>query len=216
MKAVALAFVAAAVTASSAQAIPVINGSFEDGAPISGGSTLLSTGDVTSITGWSILPNGSDYVDNTLWDAQSGSRSVELSGFGTGGISQQIDNQFTPGLQYRISFWATVNPFASDGNYRAVVSASGGGDELFSYTKTAANSPTDMNYLRYSYLWTPDSASSTISFRTIDPGPLGIVIDNVSVSSSLVPEPATWALMLAGFGLTGFAMRRCRTSVVSA
>lgn len=32
---------------------------------------------------------------------------------------------------------------------------------------------------------------------------------NVSVGAApVVPEPATWALMLAGFGATGFAMRR--------
>lgn len=32
---------------------------------------------------------------------------------------------------------------------------------------------------------------------------------------SAVPEPATWALMLAGFGLTGAAMRRRRRSAVT-
>lgn len=41
------------------------------------------------------------------------------------------------------------------------------------------------------------------------------VIDNVSFNGSTVPEPASWALMVAGFGLVGVAARR-RTSVVSA
>jgi hypothetical protein len=38
----------------------------------------------------------------------------------------------------------------------------------------------------------------------------------ISFSSTTVPEPATWALMIAGFGLVGGAVRRQRTSVVAA
>lgn len=38
----------------------------------------------------------------------------------------------------------------------------------------------------------------------------GVIIDNVqySITSAAVPEPATWAMMIAGFGLVGGAMRR--------
>lgn len=38
--------------------------------------------------------------------------------------------------------------------------------------------------------------------------------DNTDVSFSLVPEPATWVLLIAGFGMTGAAMRR-RTAVLT-
>ena len=41
---------------------------------------------------------------------------------------------------------------------------------------------------------------------------VGPILDNVSVGiSSAVPEPATWAMMIAGFGLVGSAMRRRQT-----
>jgi hypothetical protein len=33
-------------------------------------------------------------------------------------------------------------------------------------------------------------------------------IDNVAISTPAVPEPATWALMIAGFGIVGGALRR--------
>ncbi len=33
-------------------------------------------------------------------------------------------------------------------------------------------------------------------------------LDELKVFGTAVPEPATWALMIAGFGMTGFAMRR--------
>jgi len=38
-------------------------------------------------------------------------------------------------------------------------------------------------------------------------------LDNVSVIGGAVPEPASWAMMLGGFGLVGGAMRRRRTAV---
>jgi hypothetical protein len=38
----------------------------------------------------------------------------------------------------------------------------------------------------------------------------------ISFTSSVVPEPASWALMIAGFGLTGAAVRRRRTARVAA
>ena len=37
-------------------------------------------------------------------------------------------------------------------------------------------------------------------------------IDNVAVNSA-VPEPATWAMMLLGFGAVGFSARRRRSMV---
>ncbi len=54
------------------------------------------------------------------------------------------------------------------------------------------------------------SGSSIIRFTDVagnDSFNQDIGIDNVSVSGA-VPEPASWALMIGGFGLVGFAMRR--------
>lgn len=44
----------------------------------------------------------------------------------------------------------------------------------------------------------------------------GIYIDDVQLSGTGVPEPAAWAMMLAGFGLVGSAMRRKGLKVVTA
>lgn len=40
----------------------------------------------------------------------------------------------------------------------------------------------------------------------------GVTVNNVPVTGA-VPEPATWAMMIAGFGLAGTALRRRRTAV---
>lgn len=36
----------------------------------------------------------------------------------------------------------------------------------------------------------------------------GFQLDNVNLNAGAVPEPATWAMMIGGFGLAGAAMRR--------
>ncbi|MGL6042555.1 MAG: PEPxxWA-CTERM sorting domain-containing protein, partial [Sandaracinobacteroides sp.] len=44
-------------------------------------------------------------------------------------------------------------------------------------------------------------------------GPSGIALDNVTVTSN-VPEPATWGMMILGFGLVGATMRRRRAGTL--
>ena len=67
----------------------------------------------------------------------------------------------------------------------------------------------------------------TISFTGLDAANVGSLefssssnafeFDNVAVVSSAVPEPATWAMMLFGFGVVGSALRRrSRTAIAVA
>jgi hypothetical protein len=55
----------------------------------------------------------------------------------------------------------------------------------------------------------------TVSFSVFDnpQDSTDTVIDNVGVS---VPEPATWAMMISGFGLAGAALRRRRSAALAA
>ena len=61
---------------------------------------------------------------------------------------------------------------------------------------------------------------SSITVRLTDPASevVSPQLGNVQFASAgdaVVPEPASWALMIAGFGLTGFAMRR-RAAAIAA
>ena len=47
-----------------------------------------------------------------------------------------------------------------------------------------------------------------LTFASTTAGSAGPALDNVSISGGLVPEPTTWAMMVAGFGFIGFGMRR--------
>jgi len=63
------------------------------------------------------------------------------------------------------------------------------------------------------------AGSLTLSFGTTSHDDIGPLLDGVAVDVSdvtaAVPEPATWAMMLAGFGLVGGAMRRRTRTAVS-
>mgnify|MGYP000854143153 CR=1 FL=1 len=62
----------------------------------------------------------------------------------------------------------------------------------------------------YSIFFTAGNAGSLKFFVGTNSGDnIGPLVDNVSLNlANRVPEPAAWAMMLAGFGLVGAAMRR--------
>ena len=59
-----------------------------------------------------------------------------------------------------------------------------------------------------------NAGSLKLAFGTTSRDNIGPMLDNVSLNIGAVPEPATWAMMIMGFGLIGGAMRsRKRTTV---
>ena len=201
---------AALLIGTSAGAVTVINGSFEDGTPPPGMFTSLAAGD-TTITGWEVLSAGVDYI-GSLWVASNGSRSLDLSAMSAGGVKQTISG-FTVGQAYRISFDLSSNPDGIDGPKQALVSATGGGAVTYTYTDVT-NSYADMKYVTMTYDFIASNTTQDIQFRSLEFNPFGTVLDNVSIAElpneipSTVPEPATWGLMLAGFVMVGAAARR--------
>jgi hypothetical protein len=54
-------------------------------------------------------------------------------------------------------------------------------------------------------------AGQTLIFAADGPSDsLGGYVDNIQLSTAAVPEPATWAMMITGFGLAGSMLRRRR------
>lgn len=69
--------------------------------------------------------------------------------------------------------------------------------------------PGNRALLTYGLVWTPQtSGTMQLSFWTTSADNIGPILDNVLVTQ--VPEPATWAMLIAGFGLVGAAARRRR------
>ncbi|MEI6485230.1 MAG: PEPxxWA-CTERM sorting domain-containing protein [Sphingomonadales bacterium] len=116
-----------------------------------------------------------------------------VSGFG--GISQII----TGGAgSYTVSF--DMGNDSGAGN-----SVSFGGTTLLSNIPNQA-------FTHYSFTVTT-AANPVLSFSFFNP-PAYYSLDNVVVTSN-VPEAATWAMLIAGFGLTGAVSRRRRTAVAA-
>ncbi len=71
-------------------------------------------------------------------------------------------------------------------------------------------------FVDYSYSFTPNFAGTfkmTYGASNAANPYIGPLVGSVLVSGAGVPEPATWALMIGGFGLAGVALRRRRPQV---
>ena len=131
--------------------------------------------------------------------------------FGVGAISQTI-NGLIAGHKYDVSFWwagAQQYGFSGPNTEQWEVSL---GSESHS---TAVLNNADHGFTGWrqqSFTFTATSSSAVLSFLAHGT-PQGVppfsLLDGVKLEAQgPVPEPASWALMILGFGASGFAMRR--------
>jgi hypothetical protein len=217
----ALAALALAAPASAAEL--VTNGGFED---IGAGATPEGWGGLTYYTdgthpgnvllpGWSVDAGSVDLTDtHTVWGpAASGEYSLDINGWDAGTISQALSTVI--GKTYTVSFAYSRNAAGAPDPATADVSAGGN-----VFHVSAANDPNLFGTGGH-MLWQTGSFSftgtghDTIQLMATVPGNGGVFFDNVSVTGG-VPEPATWALMIGGFGLAGGALRRRRVASAAA
>ncbi len=72
-----------------------------------------------------------------------------------------------------------------------------------------------MNWQQFTYLFKATSSTTTLGFFNGDPGfDNSNGLDNIVVNSvSTIPELATWAMMIIGFGGVAMQIRRRRHTV---
>ena len=199
---------------------------------VDGDFTQLSNGvgqlgQNTSAVGWS--NSGYNFVVSDanaggptirLWDAANGGATswngaAAVSGnyaaldgdYGTGPISQAITG-LTPGQKYTLSFWyAFGQQYGYNGATQQTLTASLGNSTWTSPVENLDNhggSP----WTKETLTLTADSASEVLSFLAWGnlPVPPFALVSNVSLTA--VPEPATWAMLIPGVAMIGFAARR--------
>lgn len=138
---------------------------------------------------------------------------VKLS-FVLGGSQRVVgtDNFFT-----RFIFGPVSQSF-SGGAGTGVLSSLGGSGFLAGTSTFNRNIASNMPFGTSSFSFVAgNSGSIRLAFGSSSRDNVGPLLDNVSldITSGAVPEPATWAMMILGFGLIGAAMRRRQTVRVS-
>jgi choice-of-anchor C domain-containing protein len=208
---VAAACVAACGVASSAGAAAFTNGSFEN-ATVDPGAGFVTLGNgSTAVTGWVVGGDSIDYIGG-YWQAEDGSRSIDLSGNANGSIAQTFDT--VAGQAYQVSFFLAGNPDGGPAAKLEITSADGGQQQQSLFTVTGSDSRANMGWTEFSYKFSATGSSTTLAFASATGTAFGPALDNVSVSAA-VPEPASWAMMLVGFGGLGAVLRRQRRTVAA-
>ena len=144
----------------------------------------------------------------SYWTSHGTSQSVDLDGYHPGSIYQNLN--LTAGTHYTLTFWLAGNP--DGGPTVKTLDVSLGGTDLTPTPltfDTTGHSDTSMGWTLETLKFT-GSGTEKLTFASldgVDGTAYGPAISDISLA---VPEPATWAMMLLGFGGLGAALRMNR------
>jgi Protein of unknown function (DUF642)/PEP-CTERM motif len=220
----AVALLGAAGAASAAELL--VNGGFED---IGAGAVPESWGGLTyyvdgthvaptgiHLPGWTVLSGSVDLTQTTsVWGPSGGGvYSLDLDGWDPGTITQSFND--VVGATYTVSFDYSRNPANAPNSVSALVTA-GAGSDTVTAVDGAFGGEGSMTWQESSFTFV-GTGHDAITLHSLDAsGNAGVFFDNVSVSGqAAVPEPASWALMIGGFGMAGAMLRRRRASFAAA
>jgi choice-of-anchor C domain-containing protein len=192
------ALLVAVLPVAAADASVVINGSFEQGPASVGRFSTFGAGSA-AITGWTVTQGSVDLI-GSYWNHSDGARSLDLNGNQAGTIAQMIPT--IAGKRYAVSFDFSSNP---DRSYAKSMLVGFGSQTPVAVNFTGPVSR-QLQWRTVTLDFVANAPTTLLSFRSTTAGPSGIALDNVS--ANVVPEPASWAMMIAGFGLVGAMMRR--------
>jgi len=192
--AAAAAIVAAGSVAQGASAATVLSDNFDSASQTlnwAGDSVFAVTGGSVDLIGtgfYDFYPGNGNYVDldgSTGYGNSPASQLTSLASFGAGAYTLS----FQLGGNARGA--APKTTVVSLGNWSTSITLNSG-DPLSTYT--------------FSF----NTTGGNLVFGENGPSDQqGNILDNVGLTAG-VPEPATWALMISGFGMAGVALRRRR------
>jgi hypothetical protein len=194
------------------------------GAPdpgIAAGETLLVSFDTANVAGVTDTRSGNVITTAGSVGGVRAAPAGTLSGgvyrsIGTGGASLFDFSAWTAGrgLASVSFYWGSIDAYnfvdILDGA-GAVVSTIGGG----ALPLANGNQQLATSNRRVFFTFAPTENAMALRLRSTGNA---FEFDSIAAQAipGAVPEPATWAMLIAGFGMVGFALRRKRTGAVSA
>jgi choice-of-anchor C domain-containing protein len=180
----------------------VLDGSFEGQVATQPFQTFYAP---SSFGAWTVTAGSIDLI-NGYWAAAEGNQSVDLSGTSRGTIQQTVN---IPGGSYHLTFELSGN---SDGppTVKTVLVSLGGVSAQFSFTTPSGNNQ-NMHWVSESWdVYLPAGGNTVLSFADISdlsatPNAYGAALDNISLTSSPVPETSTFlagACLMIPLGLS--------------
>lgn len=143
----------------------------------------------------------------------NGGSFVALDGDQSAGVQGSISQDLT-GLQvgktYTLTFdWAAAQLVNRSGPFTEQLQVTFGGESQLTEVLSEPSQGFS-GWKEVTMYFTPTATNQTLTFLSIG-SPVGLppmaLLDGVSLT---VPEPATWAMMIMGFGSLGLMMRRRR------
>ena len=193
----------ALVSGSALSAPPITNLIQNGGFEISDGSSFP----FDHLANWT-YSSVDPVLDFGLWNAYDGDWNVDLNQLNPGSIQQSFNT--VVGQTYELKFALTGNySGCGEGCTRQLQVTAGDLSTILTATQAEDYSFTNPGWQLETFQFTAQSATTTLTFASYNtPGASGAVIDTVSVTALPVPEPETYAMLLAGLGLMGFTARR--------
>ena len=204
--------VALAAVTVSAPASAAVVGSL---APASAGNLLTLSGTGLSNGGSSVatLSGGTVYMgDRPFADQPAGSifGGTFLAAGPTSGNTATLT--FSVATSFLSFLWGSPDLY----NSLVINSTTGGVAGNQTFTAAGLGFPsTNGSQATSQYVRFQGVAGTTINSVSFTNVPSTDAFESANFSIAAVPEPATWALMLVGFGGVGFAMRRRKSKVAT-
>lgn len=213
----AVAVAALCGLAGPAQAAPqFVNGGFEVGT--SGGWDFS---DAINTPGWTLL-SSSNYPRINLNIPSGGPYGAnnELRQFETiGGIEDgetsaiaQTITGFSTGKMYTLS-WMQSSEFSHADELLVSISGASGGGGVFTSNPFPGSGKFWQGWQMFTTTFAALGPSVTFQFQGNSTANYEVGVDAFQILSSGTPEPTTWAMLLTGFGLVGFSVRRRNKTV---